>query len=203
MSALYIGRLIFLTFFGSARSAAAEHAHESPPIMTLPLVFLAVGAAVTGILNTNPGGRLATFLAPVVGVLEEGTAGLSTPVLLTIAVTIAIVGLWLAWFVYASGRIDWMALRVRLAPVQRLFEHGWYLDTYYSAILVTPGKALAAFSAYVFDARFLDGIVNGTGGLVHALANVGRRIQTGFVRNYALAFLVGVVGVLVYMGFRV
>jgi NADH-quinone oxidoreductase subunit L len=67
---------------------------------------------------------------------------------------------------------------------------------------VTPGKALAAFSAYVFDARFLDGIVNGLGGLVHAFANVGRRVQTGFVRNYALALLLGVVGLLVYVGLR-
>jgi NADH-quinone oxidoreductase subunit L len=203
LSALYIGRLIFLTFFGSARSAAAEHAHESPRVMTLPLVVLAVGAVGAGLLNTNPEGRLATFLEPAVGALSSGTAGLGTTVLIAIAVAIASLGLVLAWLVYASGRIDWMALRVRVAPVQRLFEHGWYLDTYYSAIVVTPGKALAAFSAYVFDARFLDGIVNGTGGLVHALANVGRRIQTGFVRNYALAFLVGVVGVLVYMGFRV
>ena len=203
LSSLYIGRLIFLTFFGSARSAAAEHAHESPPIMTLPLVLLAVGAAGAGLLNTNPEGRLATFLEPVVGVLREGTAGPGTTVLIGVAVTIAALGLLLAWFVYASGRIDWVALRVRMAPVQRLFEHGWYLDTCYSAILVTPGKALAAFSAYVFDARFLDGAVNGTGRVVHGLANAGRRIQTGFVRNYALAFLAGVVGMLVYMGLRV
>jgi NADH-quinone oxidoreductase subunit L len=104
--------------------------------------------------------------------------------------------------VYASGRIDWLALRVRLAPVQRLFANGWYVDDYYSAILVTPGKAVAAFSAYVLDARFIDGIVNGAGGAVRRLADAARKVQTGFVRNYALAFLVGVVGVLVYAGFR-
>jgi NADH-quinone oxidoreductase subunit L len=203
LSALYIGRLIFLTFFGSARSAAAEHAHESPPIMTLPLVALAVGAAAAGLLNSSPEGRVATFLEPVVGHLVEGEAGLATSALIGVAVAIAAIGLALAWFVYASGRIDWLALRMRVAPLQRLFANGWYLDTYYSAILVTPGKALAAFSAYVFDSRFLDGIVNGTGGLVRRLANAGRRIQTGFVRTYALAFLVGVVGLLVYTGLRI
>ena len=203
LSALYIGRLVFLTFFGSARSETAEHAHESPPIMTMPLVVLAVGAAAAGVLNTSPEGRLATFLEPVVGALHEGTAGLGATLLIGIAVGIAALGLLLAWFVYASGRIDWLALRVRMAPVHRLLANGWYLDTYYSAILVTPGKALAAFTAYVFDARFLDGIVNGIGALVHGLANVGRRVQTGFVRTYALAFLAGVVGLLVYVGFRV
>jgi NADH:ubiquinone oxidoreductase subunit 4 (subunit M) len=76
LSALYIGRLIFLTFFGSPRSEAAEHAHESPPVMTLPLVLLAVGAAGAGVLNSSPEGRLATFLEPVVGHLTAGTSGL-------------------------------------------------------------------------------------------------------------------------------
>jgi NADH-quinone oxidoreductase subunit L len=202
ISALYIGRLIFLTFFGRPRSETAENAHESPAVMTAPLVLLSVGAVVGGLLNTNAGGRIAQLLEPVVGALEEGSAGLSTSLVIAIAVVIALAGLFLAWFVYTSGKIDWLALRVRLAPLQRLFANGWYLDAYYSAILVTPGKALAAFSAYVFDTRFLDGIVNGLGSLVHRLANAGRKLQTGLVRNYALAILAGVVGVLVYVGFR-
>ncbi len=202
LSAVYIGRLIFLTFFGSPRSEAAERAHESPSVITLPLVLLAIGAAAAGVLNTSPDGRIATFLEPVVGPLSEGSAGLGTTLLIGIAIAIAALGLLVAWFVYASGKIDWVALRVRLAPVQRLFANGWYLDSYYSAILVTPGKAVAAFSAYVLDARLIDGIVNGAGGAVHGLANAARKVQTGFVRNYALAFLVGVVGVLVYAGLR-
>jgi NADH-quinone oxidoreductase subunit L len=202
LSALYIGRLIFLTFFGSPRSEAAEHAYESPPVMTIPLALLAIGAAGAGLLNTTPEGRVARFLEPVTGTIAVGTQGLSTAVLTAIAVAIASLGLLSAWYVYASGKVDWLALRVRLAPVQRLLANGWYLDTYYSAILVTPGKAVAAFSAYVVDARFIDGIVNGAGGAVRGLAGAARRIQTGFVRNYALAFLAGVVGVLVYAGLR-
>jgi NADH-quinone oxidoreductase subunit L len=202
LSALYIGRLIFLTFFGSPRSRAAEGAHESPPVMTIPLVVLAIGAAGAGLLNLTPEGRVTIFLEPVVGAFAVGTQGLGASVLTAVAVAIAFLGLLLAWFVYASGRIDWLALRVRLAPVHRLVANGWYLDDYYSAILVTPGKAVAAFSAYVLDARFIDGIVNGAGGAVRRLADAARKVQTGFVRNYALAFLVGVVGVLVYAGFR-
>jgi NADH-quinone oxidoreductase subunit L len=202
LSALYIGRLIFLTFFGSPRSEAAEHAHESPPVMTVPLALLAIGAAGAGLLNATPEGRVAGFLEPVVGTVAIGTQGLGTTVLTAVAVTIASLGLVSAWFVYASGKVDWLALRVRLAPVQRLLANGWYLDTYYSAILVTPGEAVAAFSAYVVDARFIDGIVNGAGGAVRGLAGAARRVQTGFVRNYALAFLAGVVGVLVYAGLR-
>jgi NADH-quinone oxidoreductase subunit L len=202
LSALYIGRLIFLTFFGSPRSESAQQAHESPPVMTIPLALLAIGAAAAGLLNATPEGWVARFLDPVVGTVAVGTQGLSKTALTAVAVAIASLGLVSAWFVYASGRIDWLALRVRLAPVQRLLANGWYLDSYYSAILVTPGKAVAAFSAFVVDARFIDGIANGTGAAVRGLADAARKVQTGFVRNYALAFLAGVVGVLVYAGLR-
>ena len=113
-----------------------------------------------------------------------------------------VAGLLTTWFVYGSGKIDWLALRVRMQPAQRVLEHGWYVDNYYSALLVTPGKAVAAWLAYVFDARIIDGIVNGIGGAVRALARSGRRLQTGLVRTYALAFLAGAIGLLVYVGFR-
>ena len=70
------------------------------------------------------------------------------------------------------------------------------------ALLVTPGKAVAAWLAYVVDARIIDGIVNGIGAGFRALARSGRRLQTGLVRTYALAFLAGAIGLLVYVGFR-
>ena len=96
-----------------------------------------------------------------------------------------------------------MALRVRLAPIQRLFANGWYVDEYYSTILVTPGKAASAFTAYVVDAKIIDGAVNGIGAGTRRLAGVGRKIQTGYVRTYAAAIFLGGVGILVYVGFRV
>ena len=95
-----------------------------------------------------------------------------------------------------------MALRVRLDPLHRLFANGWYVDEYYSTVLVAPGKAVAAFTAYPFDMGFIDGIVNGVGGGVRRLADAGRKVQTGFVRTYALALFAGAVGLLVYVGFR-
>ena len=100
-------------------------------------------------------------------------------------------GLGTAWFVYGSGRVDWLSLRVRLAPLHRLFANGWYIDEYYAALIVTPGKAIAAFTAYRIDVGFIDGIVNGIGSAFRRLAGVGRNIQTGFVRTYAAAVFVG------------
>ena len=138
----------------------------------------------------------------MLGAVPEGAAGIAKPVLVAISLTAAVVGLFVTWVVYASGTIDWLALRVRMQPAQRVLEHGWYVDNYYSALLVTPGKAVAAWSAYVLDTRVLDGVVDGIGAAIRALARSGRRVQTGLVRTYALAFLAGAICLLVYAGFR-
>jgi NADH-quinone oxidoreductase subunit L len=203
ISALYIGRLIFLTFFGTPRSGEAERAHESPAVMTIPLVVLAVGAAVLGLaVQRSPEGVFTHWVDPILGHVPDLHEGLQPGVLTAIAATVALASLILAWLIYGSGRIDWMALRVRLAPLQRLFANGWYVDECYATVLVAPAKAAAAFTAYRFDLGFIDGIVNGIGSGVRRLADVGRRIQTGFVRTYALALFAGAVGILVYVGFR-
>jgi len=200
-SALYISRVVFLTFAGPPRSK--ERPHESPPVMTAPLGLLAIGAAGAGLLGVSAtAGRLQGFLAPVLGRVPEPAAGLSEGVLAAISVAVALLGIGVAWLVYGSGRIDWVALRFRLSGLQRLLARGWYVDDAYAALLVPPGKAGSAFLAYAFDMRVIDGAVNGVGQVTAALASVGRRIQTGFVRNYALAFLLGAVAVLVYLGVR-
>ena len=111
-------------------------------------------------------------------------------------------GIATAYLTYASGRVDWLALRVRLAPLHGFLQRGWRVDDGYAAVVQTPGKAAAAFTAYVLDAKAIDGVVNGVGSLVRGLASAGRRVQTGFVRSYALVLVTGVVGFLVYLGFR-
>jgi len=203
LSALYIGRLLFLAFFGRPRSEEAEHAHESPAVMTIPLVILAVGAIVAGlVLSTSAEGTLARVLEPVVGSLPPHEGGLPTPVLLVIATAIALGALGVAWWVYASGRVEWLTLRERLQPLPRAARSGWYVDNAYSTLFVQPGLAAARFSANVFDTKVVDGLVNGVGAGTRRFAAVARRIQTGFVRSYALAFLLGAVGVLVWLGTR-
>jgi len=202
LSALYIGRLLFLAFFGESRSEEAEHAHESPPVMTVPLVLLAAGAVMTGLLlSSSAEGTLARFLEPVTGPIPHGD-GLSTLALSLIATAIALGALAVAWWVYASGRVDRVAFRERLQPLPRAAAAGWYVDHAYSTLFVKPGIAAARFSADVFDTKGVDALVNGVGGGVRRLAAAGRRIQTGFVRSYALGFFLGAVGVLVWLGTR-
>ena len=95
-----------------------------------------------------------------------------------------------------------MALRERNGAMHRTLEKGWYIDAGYAAAVEHPGKATARFLAFVIDRRVIDGAVNGIGTLFRWLASVGRRIQTGFVRSYALGFLFGALALLVYVGWR-
>jgi NADH-quinone oxidoreductase subunit L len=201
-SALYIGRLIFLTFFGAPRSEAATHAHESPWVMAGPLAILAVGAAGAGLLEVNGEGTLSRFLEPIVGVSPAGTKTLPTVAFYTAAMVITFGGLLAALWIYASGRVDWIALRERLEPLPRTLLNGWYVDRGYDALIVHPAKAAAWITAFVVDARGIDGVVNGIGGGMKRLAQGGRLIQTGFVRSYALAVFLGAVALLAYVGIR-
>jgi NADH-quinone oxidoreductase subunit L len=201
VSALYVGRLAALAFLGRARSRAAERAHESPPTMALPLVALAVGAAAAGALNVVPEGRLAHLLEPVVGAVPHGE-GIPAWALSTLGGLIAVVGLAATWVVYASERVDHEMLAARLEPIPRMLGAGWYVDAAYERFVQAPTLAAARFIAGVLDARGVDGLVHAIAAGVVGIARIGRRIQTGFVRSYALVFLFGAIALLVLVGAR-
>jgi NADH-quinone oxidoreductase subunit L len=197
ITGMYATRAVLLTFFGRPRHD--RHPHEAPPVMVVPMVLLAGGSGVAGILGLSAAtGTLVTFLGPVFGESEHAPAhlGLSELALTLIAVGVALAGIGLGWLVYGSGMIDWLALRARLALVHRMLARGFFVDDAYGALLVLPGKAASAFTAYVFDQRVIDGALSGVGTGVGRLASSGRRIQSGLVRSYALAFLLGVVAIL-------
>jgi NADH-quinone oxidoreductase subunit L len=201
LTALYMSRLYFLALTGEPRHEA--HPHESPPVMTVPMLVLAGLAAVGGVLGLSAvDGTVARFLEPVTGHHEAVGGGLSELALGAISVAVALAGIGLAWYVYGSARFDWAALRARFARAHRFLERGWYVDDLYGGVLVTPGKAVSAWSAYVFDQRVIDGAVNGIGRGFGRLADAGRRVQTGMVRTYALSFLLGVVVILLYVALR-
>jgi NADH-quinone oxidoreductase subunit L len=201
LTSIYVSRATFMTFFGQPRTEVEPH--ESPMLMRVALIALAAGATLVGILGLSATtGYMARFLAPVVGKPQEAARGPSELVLTVISLVIAVGGISLAWFVYGSGTIDWQALRVRLAGPKRTLQRGFYVNDAYNAGLVAPGRLASAFLAYVVDARVIDGTVNGLGHVFRGLAGAGRKLQTGLVRTYALAFLVGVVGVLLYLAVR-
>jgi NADH-quinone oxidoreductase subunit L len=122
-------------------------------------------------------------------------------VLLALSTAVAIGGLALAWWVWASGRVDWLRLRDRLG-VQPALAAGLGVDALYSRTNEVVGGGVARFLAFTVDRRWIDGAVNALGGGTRALSSVGRRVQTGLVRTYALGLLLGAVGLLLYLGWR-
>jgi NADH-quinone oxidoreductase subunit L len=201
LSAFYLGRMLFLTFFGATRSDRARGAHESPAVMWVPLAILAFGVVTAGWLNLTPEGRLAGFLESITGAAPNGI-GLGALPLAGIAVVLSLTALAVTWWVYGSGRVDWRAFRERLEPFPGAALNGWYVDRAYDTVVIQPAKAGSWIAAYVVDARIIDGLVNAIGAGVRRLADRGRLLQTGFVRSYALVLFLGAVGILVYVGVR-
>jgi NADH-quinone oxidoreductase subunit L len=193
LTAFYMSRLFFLTFHGKPRWPEGRHPHESAPVMTFPLIVLALLAAVGGVLNLGPDGLLARFLEPVfAGGAAETAARLSVNELVLTALTVGItvIGAAVAWYMYGSGRVDWLALRERNLAGWRVVADKFYVDEAYELVNVKGGGALARGSAW-FDEHIIDGGVRDLGRAVLTLGRRTRRLQNGLVRSYAVGVLAG------------
>ncbi len=164
--------------------------------MVLPLVVLAGLSVVGGALNL-PFGKadfLHRWLEPVVGGrLHELTMSTSAKVGFAATTTaLCVIGVALAAAVF-------LARRVRAQAVEpTVLRRGWYVDPIYSAVVEAPGRLLSAWSAFVVDQKLIDGAVNGVASLVRAGGSRLRAVQSGYVRNYALAVASGAVLLLGY-----
>jgi NADH-quinone oxidoreductase subunit L len=203
MTAFYTFRLVILAFFGAPRMSqeARRHVHESPTVMTLPLVVLAVLTVVAGIALGAPsshGTAFARFLAPVLplGKEDHGAAG---KVLLLVSVLVAVAGVLSAWMAYGRRPIKAEEIGVPRHALHALLLNKYYVDEIYDALIVRPLYRLYLWCARVFDLRVVDGIVNGVGSMVVAWARSLRRVQTGFVMNYALTMLLGALAVVAFL----
>jgi NADH-quinone oxidoreductase subunit L len=204
LTAFYTFRLVFLAFFGGPRmpKEVAHHIHESPAVMTVPLIVLAVLTVVAGLavgIPSSHGTAFSRFLSPVLPLDEaEHSAGIAFS-LLVLSAVVAIAGVALAWIVYGRAPVQAAAVGVARNPVHRLLLDKYYVDELYDALFVTPIYRLSLWLARVFDPRVIDALVNGVASLVAAWARGLRRVQTGFVMNYALGILLGAVAVVAYL----
>ena len=209
LTAYYMTRQVIMVFFDKARwnDHSADHGalgdftpHESPRIMLMPLVVLAVLSVIGGFMQL-PFSKdlhfLEHWLAPVVEESEahigETWAYQNKYVLLGVAVLIAAIGIFAAIAVYAKGKAR---------PVEpRVLEQAWFYDA--GAAKLVGGPGAAAFNAVAWaDAKIVDGAVNGTGALVRRIASTVRRTQSGFVRGYAAIVAIGVVALLAWFVYR-
>ncbi len=212
LTALYMFRLFYLTFYGEPRVRRLyDHAHEPPASMRIPLIILAVLAAVGGWIGIthaigNPLGHVPNlvheWLEPVFADAESlrapaaaETAGLAAEYgLMAASVAVALLGIGLATYFYRKRP----ELPARIAGVlsapHRLLERKYYVDELYGALFVRPYFALSAFAWRIVDEILIDGfVVKAVGGAVAFYSRVTARLQTGLVQNYAAAFFVGVV----------
>jgi len=203
LTAYYMSRQIFLVFFGRDRwksEGEGEHAvtpHESPWTMTVPLVVLAALSVVGGGLNLPLSDKtefLHRWLHPVFGSRVHELAATSGTKWALFFVTLAAVAAGIA----IAGRL-FLGRQARPDALEpAVLRNGWYVDDLYSAVIETPGRMLSAWAAYVLDLKVVDGAVNGVGSLVRASGSRLRAVQSGYVRNYALAVVVGAVVLLGY-----
>jgi NADH-quinone oxidoreductase subunit L len=200
LTAAYMARLLFLTFFGEFRgghapggaSDAGHHVHESPWSMLLPLVLLALGSIGAGFLKVphlvQPVFRLPEPYMPHVAWL---------PVVATLT---GVVGILIAWYLYLSMPDLRASLARPLQPALRLFGAKYFFDHVYDGFVrhvVVAGSDALLWKKV--DAGLIDGAVNGAGSLTRAFAETLRPVQTGFVRHYALLVLAGAVAVVYYL----
>jgi NADH-quinone oxidoreductase subunit L len=206
ITAFYMSRVMMMTWYGKRRwesdaqsgephettePLAGEaghqefHPHESPAVMTWPLILLAVGSVGAGAFLIL-GQRFENFLGPVTGVPPTAHGIWSLPGIVTLVLVVAGVGL--AWAMY--GRVPVPAAAPRGRPLTVAARKDLYGDAFNESVLMRPGQWLTRLSVY-FDNRGVDGLVNTLAAAVGGTSGRVRKLQTGFVRSYALSMFFG------------
>jgi NADH-quinone oxidoreductase subunit L len=190
LTAFYMTRLMLMTFFGRPRWEDGVHPHESPSVMTLPMVVLALGSVAAGFLLVQAF-PLSDWMAPVFGPPEEG-AHVIAPLTFGIGITVvALLGVLLAWLFVGRREVPVVA-PARVSPVVRAARTALYADTVNESLFMRPGQWLTRALVF-FDNRGVDGAVNGLAATMGGSSSRLGRLQTGFVRSYALGMLGGAV----------
>lgn len=190
LTAFYMTRLMAMTFLGKPRfDPDVVHPHEPSWVMTVPLAILALGAFVGGYLLTL-GNGVVHWLDPAVGGIATQPARVLPSDLISLITGLGVLaGIllagWLFWVRQAPAEVP-----VGVSPVVRAARDKLYVDALYESVLMRPGQYLSRALLYL-DARGVDGVVNGLAAAVGGASGRLRRLQTGFVRSYALTMFAG------------
>jgi NADH-quinone oxidoreductase subunit L len=226
MTAFYMFRLLFVTFLGRCRASeeVQKHIHESPAIMTIPLVVLALLAVIGGYVGIPHvlGGRnfFHEFLAPVLGGGPQGAGHVALSlvrdafasegavegsginmeiVLMAVSVAIAIIGIGIAFYLYIWKTGVPKRLAQRFKIIYTIVFNKYYVDEIYDACFVNSTKRLGTFFWQEFDDGVIDRSVNLVARLMLWLGGVLRKIQTGRVQGYALGIILGAVIIIIFL----
>ena len=211
LTAFYSWRLLFMTFYGTPRADhhVMEHVHESPPVMLVPLVVLAIGAVIVGKLldGTFIGAGFHGFWQAsifntsdnhVLAALEHVPAWVEYAPLV-----VGLLGIATAYVMYMAYPLLPMRLAAMFRPIYLLFLNKWYFDELYDAVLVQPLLRFARAFWQVGDVTMIDGVPNGLAALATEGSREAVKIQTGSLAVYAFVMLIGVVVLVgIFMLFR-
>jgi NADH-quinone oxidoreductase subunit L len=205
LTAFYMTRQFVLVFFGEPRWDPGVHPHESPRVMTVPLIVLAGLSVVGGLVNTPVRTALEHFLEPSF----EGISLAHPPegwgmfaLLAALSVGAGLAGALAAYLTYNRPAALWEKFQQSIGRAWTWWEQGYRIDDLYGRLVVKPGRALADAAAFRFDLPIVDGAVNGAGRLVRAIAARARTVQTGWVRSYSLLFGAGMIAVVAWLVLR-
>ncbi|MEU0869055.1 NADH-quinone oxidoreductase subunit L [Nocardia brasiliensis] len=187
LTAFYMTRVMLMTFFGERRWKPDTHPHESPAVMTGPMVLLAFGSVAAGGLFVF-GSALPNWLEPVVGA-HHGEETVPAAVVTALALVVVAAGVGFAYYQYAQRTIPETAPQA-VSALTVAARKDLYGDALNEAAFMRPGGYLTRALVFL-DNRGIDGIVNGTAALIGGLSARIRRVQSGFVRSYALSMFTG------------
>ncbi|MEV4240443.1 MULTISPECIES: NADH-quinone oxidoreductase subunit L [unclassified Nocardia] len=187
LTAFYMTRVMMMTFFGERRWKPDTHPHEAPAVMTGPMILLAIGSVAAGGLFVL-GSSLQNWLEPVVGA-HHGEEVVPAGVVTVLALLVVAVGIGFAYNQFAQREIPETAPEAASALTVAA-RKDLYGDAFNEGVFMRPGAYLTR-SLVFLDNRGIDGIVNGTAALIGGLSGRIRKVQSGFVRSYALSMFTG------------
>ena len=200
LTAFYMFRMIYLTFHGESRvdSHTAEHVHESPLSMTIPLMILAILAVIGGFFGVPhvfyliPNG-MEYYFQGFFAEIPSGHGTVSTEwTLMGVSVTFALLAWFFASRLYHSGFDLASGLRSKWESLYQLSLNKWYVDELYNAAIIQPVRLFSTHILWrLFDQNVIDRAVNSTGGVARIVGNSMRPLQNGLTQNYALVFTLG------------
>ena len=201
ITAIYMFRLYFLTFYGEFRGTEQQriHLHESPLVMTLPLVILAILSTVGGFLGIpeifHAPHFLSGFLKTIVG-FQYRTEVVSENFewnLVIISVIALIVLIFIVRNYYVSKKILPEADTVKQGFFTQLLQHKYFIDEIYHAVITKPIDKLATFSYRTIENGFIDKAVNGTGLFLTKSSSLIKNVQTGNIGFYIFSMVIGII----------
>jgi NADH-quinone oxidoreductase subunit L len=201
MTAFYMFRLLYLTFFKSFRGSdnQKEHLHESPALITFPLIVLGILSLIGGLISLPGNSWLNRYLEPIfinVG-REEHVFGNTEYLLMAVAVLGGLIGIALAYSKYIKNNSVPVA-DDQIAGISKVLYNKLYVDEFYTAILVTPINKLALFFKNTVEVALAQSIT-GLANVINSIGVAGQRVQSGSVGLYLFSFVIGVVGILIYL----